>query len=148
MEDEQRAAAGLEIEEAVGDLEQRRPYLEGRVHLERIGPIVLKDGQQRTGVDQEGGIAAGFECPGGPQADPVEVRGEQGIESSGARQDGSVHGVAKGANGGHLGAPAEKGIDCKPLVRAGLPEALVRRHGADLSFQGDSKLPRLFPIAW
>ena len=46
VEGQQRPAAGLEVEEAVRDIEQGGPDLEGGVDLEGVGPVVLEDGEK------------------------------------------------------------------------------------------------------
>jgi hypothetical protein len=46
VKNEQRAAARLEVHEAVGDVRQGCPYLKRGVHFEWIGPVVFEHGQQ------------------------------------------------------------------------------------------------------
>ena len=48
-------------------------------------------------MDQQGGVAARLERPGGAKGDPLEVGGEQRIERWGLGQ-----GLSKRANVGHL----------------------------------------------
>ena len=90
METQQGTAAGLEVEEAVRYLEHGSPDFEGGVDLEGVGAIVLKYGQERSGVHQEGGVAAGLERLLGPTRDLLQVHGEQGIERGRLRNAANV----------------------------------------------------------
>ena len=54
-------------------------------------------------MDQEGGVAAGLQGPGGAQGDSLQMGSEQGIERGGLGQR-----LGKRANVGHLGHSGEE----------------------------------------
>jgi hypothetical protein len=73
MQEELRAFARLEPDEAVGHVRERCPDLEGRVDAEGVGLVVLEDHRRRTGVDQHPVVAAGLERTGKAVRDHREV---------------------------------------------------------------------------
>ena len=80
VEEKLRPAARLEVHERVRCVRERCPHLEGRIDLERIGPVVLEDGECRSGVHQQRAVAAGLERACGPAADRRQVRSKAGTE--------------------------------------------------------------------
>src|SRR5581483_9136737 len=100
VESQQGAPAGLEVEEAVGRIEQGSPDLEGGVSLVSVGPVVLKDRQQRAGVHEQGSEPAGFQRTRAAQTDAFEVRRELRLEQLE---------LGRGTNAGHLGRSAGTG---------------------------------------
>ena len=80
VEPELRTAARLEVHKRVRRLSQGSPHLEGRIDLERIGPVVLEDRQCRPGVHEQCAVAAGLERTCGPAADRLQVRSKAGFK--------------------------------------------------------------------
>ena len=87
-EDQARARTGREPHEAVRRILQRHPHLEGCVGLEGIGAVVLEHVQQRPGMHQKAGKAAGARAAAvrcarparcGPKVSPVRGRVLRGL---------------------------------------------------------------------
>src|SRR4051812_42517004 len=76
VEQQVRPLARCKVNEAVGRIRIRDPDLEGRMRLERVGPVVLEDSQERAGMHQKAAETAAFECLAGCGAEALDVRTE------------------------------------------------------------------------
>ena len=109
MNDQTRRRPGFEPDKAVRGVLQGDPHLEGGVRLERVGPVVFEDIQERPGMHHQTRVARCRQCARRALAQRLEMRAESALEPGFA--------LGRGSNAGHHSNPPCPGDSAVALTR-------------------------------